>query len=131
MLSDFYKESKNSRIWRIDDLDETGSFLFSFDKKNILNFWTDYDKLSLDRKAVFDKGFPAMAELKNQPVKNGFDCHVCGKHTFANNNTDEKCPVCYWWNDILQNTYPDYDGGENEMSLNEYRRNWLEGKPCK
>lgn len=65
MLSDFYKESKNSRIWRIDDLDETGSFLFSFDKKNILNFWTDYDKLSLDRKAVFDKGFPAMAELKN------------------------------------------------------------------
>lgn len=64
MLSDFYKESDNSQIWRIDDLDEIGQFLFSFDKKNILNFWEDYDKLSLEQKAIFDKEFPMMAALK-------------------------------------------------------------------
>lgn len=64
MLSDFYKESENSQIWRVDNLDEMGQFLFSFDRKTVYNFWTDYDKLTPEQKAVFDKEFPAMAELK-------------------------------------------------------------------
>ena len=64
MLGDFYKESENSEIWLIDDLDEIGQFLFSFDKKTIYNFWTDYDKLSDEQKAIFDKEFPTMAALK-------------------------------------------------------------------
>lgn len=64
MLGDFYKESENSEIWRIDDLDEIGQFLFSFDKKTIYNFWTDYDKLSDEQKAIFNKEFPTMAALK-------------------------------------------------------------------
>ena len=64
MLGDFYKESENSEIWLIDDLDEIGSFLFSFDKKTIYNFWTDYDKLSDEQKAIFNKEFPTMAALK-------------------------------------------------------------------
>lgn len=64
MLGDFYKESENSEIWLIDDLDEIGQFLFSFDKKTIYNFWTDYDKLSDEQKAIFNKEFPTMAALK-------------------------------------------------------------------
>lgn len=64
MLSDFYKENENNVIWRIDNIDEIGQFLFSFDKKTILNFWEDYDKLAQDEKAIFDKEFPTMAELK-------------------------------------------------------------------
>lgn len=64
MLSDFYKENENNVIWRIDNIDEIGQFLFSFDKKTILNFWEDYDKLAPDEKAIFDKEFPTMAELK-------------------------------------------------------------------
>ena len=64
MLGDFYKESENSEIWLIDDLDEIGPFLFSFDKKTIYNFWTDYDKLSDEQKAIFNKEFPTMAALK-------------------------------------------------------------------
>ncbi len=63
-------------------------------------------------------------------IKN-YKCPVCGKHTFENNNTDTKCPVCFWWNDIVQNLDPNFEGGENEMSLNEYRKNWLEGKPVR
>ena len=65
MLSDFYKETKNSKIWRVDELDTVGKFLFSFDKKKIYNFWTDYEKLNADQKAMFDKEFPTMAQLKN------------------------------------------------------------------
>ena len=45
--------------------------------------------------------------------------------------SDTKCPVCFWWNDIVQNLDPNFEGGENEMSLNEYRKNWLEGKPVR
>lgn len=64
MLGDFYKESENSEIWLIDNLDEIGQFLFSFDKKTIYNFWTDYDKLSDEQKEIFNKEFPTMAALK-------------------------------------------------------------------
>ena len=62
---------------------------------------------------------------------NRFVCPICGKHTFESNNTDEQCPVCLWWNDIVQNNEPDYEGGENRMSQNEYRENWLAGKPVR
>lgn len=64
MLSDFYKDNENSKIWRIDDMDSVGKFLFSFDKKTIYNFWEDYDKLTAEQKAIFDEEFPAMAALK-------------------------------------------------------------------
>ena len=64
-------------------------------------------------------------------IINNFKCPVCGKHTFKNNDDDTKCPVCFWWNDIVQNTDPNFEGGANEMSLNEYRKNWLNGKPAK
>ena len=64
MLSDFYKDNENSKIWRIDDMDSVGKFLFSFDKKTIYNFWKDYDKLTAEQKAIFDEEFPAMAALK-------------------------------------------------------------------
>ena len=64
MLSDFYKDNENSKIWRIDDMDSVGKFLFSFDKKTIYNFWEDYDKLTAEQKAIFDEEFPVMAALK-------------------------------------------------------------------
>lgn len=64
MLSDFYKDNENSKIWRIDDMDSVGKFLFSFDKKTIYNFWKDYDKLTAEQKAIFDEEFPTMAALK-------------------------------------------------------------------
>ena len=64
MLSDFYKDNENSKIWRIDDMDSVGKFLFSFDKKTIYNFWEDYDKLTAEQKAIFAEEFPAMAALK-------------------------------------------------------------------
>ena len=64
MLSDFYKDNENSKIWRIDDMDSVGKFLFSFDKKTIYNFWEDYDKLTAEKKAIFEEEVPAMAALK-------------------------------------------------------------------
>lgn len=64
MLSDFYKDDESNKIWRVDDMESIGKFLFSFDKKTIYNFWTDYDNLTDEQKSLFDKEYPAMAALK-------------------------------------------------------------------
>lgn len=56
-------------------------------------------------------------------------CPVCGKHQFKEDDNFEICPVCGWEDDGLQRDEPDYEGGANEMSLNQARRAWKEGKP--
>lgn len=59
MLSDFYKNNKNDKIWWVDEIDTVGKFLFSFDKKKIYNLFSDYpSKLTKDEKALFDKENP-------------------------------------------------------------------------
>lgn len=58
-------------------------------------------------------------------------CPICGKYTFETNGDDTMCPVCLWWNDIVQNNNLGYKGGENRMNQNEYRANYLAGKPVK
>lgn len=57
-------------------------------------------------------------------------CPVCGKHHFIEQDFFEVCPVCGWEDDGIQRDDPDFRGGANEMSLNEYKSAWLAGKPC-
>ena len=38
------------------------------------------------------------------------------------------CEVCGWQDDLVQNKNPDYKGGANEMSLNEAKQAYKEGK---
>lgn len=64
MLSDFYKNNKNDKIWWVNDLDSVGEFLFSFDKKKIFNMFRDYPhELTPDQKATFDKENPYWADF--------------------------------------------------------------------
>jgi len=51
-------------------------------------------------------------------------CPVCGKYEFAMQNNFDVCPFCEWENDGVQMTDPDYAGGANYISLNEYRKEW-------
>lgn len=53
-------------------------------------------------------------------------CPVCGKHTFS--DVFEKCPVCGWENDYVQESNPDWHNCANEMSLNDARKAYAEGK---
>lgn len=53
-------------------------------------------------------------------------CPVCRKHTFKEDNGFEICPVCKWEDDGVQRDDPDYPGGANHISLNEYRKFWTE-----
>lgn len=69
MLSDFYKEEPWQTIWRVDEMDEIGKLLFSFDKKKIYNLWQDYPhNFTPDEKEIFDKEFPYWADFfKDRP----------------------------------------------------------------
>ena len=61
----FYKNDEKDQIWMVDTLGSKGEFLFSFDKKSIFNFFTDYpDKLSDVQIEIFKKEQPMLAELK-------------------------------------------------------------------
>ena len=56
MTKTFYKYKKTDKIWWIREEDMRGPLLFSFDKKVIFNFYTDYPgKLTAEQKAVFDE----------------------------------------------------------------------------
>ena len=61
----FYKNDEKDQIWMVDTLGSKGEFLFSFDKKSIFNFFTDYpDKLSDEQIEIIKKEQPMLAELK-------------------------------------------------------------------
>ena len=51
-------------------------------------------------------------------------CPVCGLYEFSSIDDYDSCDVCKWQNDNLQLVKPDYWGGANELSLNDYRALW-------
>lgn len=59
------------------------------------------------------------------------DCPVCGKFYFSRLNDDEvafndfiQCAVCGWKNDLHQTEYPNSVDGANELSLNDYKKDY-------
>ena len=55
----FYKENSTDSIWWVDTSDQDGVFLFSFDKKQVYNLFSDYPhKLTAQEKEIFDKENP-------------------------------------------------------------------------
>ena len=57
-------------------------------------------------------------------MKDKIKCPVCGESFFAYANSYEICPVCGWQDDLVQRNEPDYTGGANKLSLNQYRAEW-------
>ncbi len=55
-----------------------------------------------------------------------YKCKVCGIGNIE--STHDICPYCGWEDDDIQNEKPDYMGGANEMSLNQYKKFWEENK---
>lgn len=57
-----------------------------------------------------------------------YQCPCCEHYTLdlKPNNTFQICPVCFWEDDGVQLNAPEYEGGANEMSLNQARRNFKE-----
>lgn len=53
-------------------------------------------------------------------------CPICGKHQFSRHDSFEICPICGWENDGVQFNHPDFPGGANPLSQNDYRKQWQE-----
>ena len=63
-----------------------------------------------------------------EPIR--FCCPCCGYYTLESVGEYEICPVCFWEDDPLQREKPDYEGGANELSLNECRENYKKYGAC-
>lgn len=64
MKNNFYKEDPNDTIWWVDDPDQKGVWLFSFDRKTVFNLFEDYPyKLTPEQKKIFDKENPYWKEF--------------------------------------------------------------------
>ena len=55
-----------------------------------------------------------------------YKCKLCGLGDIE--NIFDICDYCGWEDDGLQNDEPDYMGGANQMSLNQYKKFWEENK---
>ena len=55
-------------------------------------------------------------------------CPVCGKQEFSEYDSFEFCHNCGWQDDSIQEEEPDFSGGANDMSLNEAREAYKNGK---
>ncbi|MCD8343339.1 MAG: hypothetical protein LUC19_03000 [Oscillospiraceae bacterium] len=53
-------------------------------------------------------------------------CPVCGQYEFSEVDSFEVGEVCGWEDDGVQEDDPDYDGGANPLSLNQFRKEWIE-----
>ena len=64
-LNKFYKNNPTDVIWWVDNEEETkGEWLFSFDKIEVFNMFSDYPhKLTAEQKKIFDKENPYWAEF--------------------------------------------------------------------
>lgn len=55
-----------------------------------------------------------------------YKCKVCGLSDIE--YSYQVCRFCGWEDDDIQNDYPNYIGGANKMSLNQYKKFWEENK---
>ncbi|MDR1183220.1 MAG: hypothetical protein LBK67_00305 [Coriobacteriales bacterium] len=53
------------------------------------------------------------------------ECPVCGLKTLRDDRDYSVCAVCLWEDDPIQRDAPDFWGGANSLSLNDYRAKWL------
>ncbi|MDD3322036.1 MAG: hypothetical protein PHS59_11395 [Paludibacter sp.] len=56
MEYDFYKNNKSDKVFWVDNVDNIGEHMFSFDKVKIYNLFADYPhNLTQEEKEIFDK----------------------------------------------------------------------------
>ena len=65
---DFYHQNDGDSVWWAESPDmNDGEFLFSFDRKRIFNFFSDYPQaLTPSEKEIFDRENPELIKLKGE-----------------------------------------------------------------
>ncbi len=67
--------------------------------------------------------------MKEKKTSKKHMCPVCGKYEFEHEGCDDICEVCGWQDDIIQLRHPDERQCANQMSLNEAKAAYAEGRP--
>jgi rubrerythrin len=65
-------------------------------------------------------------EMTDNYVPMPHKCPVCGKYEFEDESSYDICPFCGWEDDGVQLSDPDFDGGANDLSLKQYRKQYRE-----
>ena len=64
VLNNWYKNNETDKIYWIDNPDNKGEWLFSFDKKRVFNMFADYPhNLTPEQKKIFDEENPYWADF--------------------------------------------------------------------
>ena len=59
-----------------------------------------------------------------------YECPCCGCITLDERAAWNICPVCFWEDDAVQNSDPEFEGGANKVCLREARKNFEEFGAC-
>ncbi len=54
-----------------------------------------------------------------------YECSCCGNKIINELGCYEICDICNWEDDPIQCKYPDYNGGANDKSLSEFRKEYF------
>lgn len=57
-----------------------------------------------------------------------YECPCCNHLVFKELHCFEICPICGWEDDNVQFEDPNFSGGANKLSLNDYRINYFHKK---
>jgi hypothetical protein len=74
-----------------------------------------------DKKVLENPNYDYFEESTNNYVPSPHKCPVCGKYEFEDDSCYDICPFCGWEDDGVQLSDPNFDGGANELSLNQYK----------
>lgn len=53
-----------------------------------------------------------------------YKCPCCGYYTLPKAGAYDICPVCYWEDDPIQEDDPLFEGGANDLCLEQCRKNY-------
>ena len=106
---------------------------YDFEQTNSPNLQNGANEMSLNeyrtwyaKKISTDPEYSYFEESTENYVPTPHNCPVCGKHEFEDYGSFDVCPYCGWEDDGVQLNDPDFDGGANELSLKQYRKQYRE-----
>ncbi len=99
-----------------------------FNNKEKNTFYEDYD-YDFEKSTIKEQA-KKLSFMKNNKL---IECPCCGSKEVpaGEDGLYYICTKCGWENDEIQRDNPDYEGGANEMSLNEARKAFKEGRKVK
>lgn len=103
--------------WKFDKNQLNNGYLKEGKNKLSINEYKDFYNKKLEKN-------PSYEYCKENHIKTSHICPICGKYKFNDYGLFDICPNDGWEDDPLQNENPNYSGGANNLSLNDYKKDY-------